>query len=86
MAGQMVEVRWHARGGQGAKTAAMFLAEAVLEKGKFGRPWRAMVKAIESAQKSGNLISFEQAKQWGLKRQNEKQVKSAIMNKRARIA
>ena len=37
MAGQMVEVRWHARGGQGAKTAAMFLAEAVLVKGKFGQ-------------------------------------------------
>ncbi|MFO7610826.1 MAG: 2-oxoacid:acceptor oxidoreductase family protein [Candidatus Krumholzibacteriia bacterium] len=37
MAGQMVEVRWHARGGQGAKTAAMFLAEAVLEKGKYGQ-------------------------------------------------
>ena len=37
MAGQMVEIRWHARGGQGAKTAAMFLAEAVLTKGKFGQ-------------------------------------------------
>ena len=37
MAGQMVEVRWHARGGQGAKTAAMFLAEAVLEKGMYGQ-------------------------------------------------
>ena len=37
MSGQMVEIRWHARGGQGAKTAAMFLAEAVLEKGKFGQ-------------------------------------------------
>ncbi len=37
MAGQMVEIRWHARGGQGAKTAAMFLAESVLEKGKFGQ-------------------------------------------------
>ncbi len=35
--GQMVEIRWHARGGQGAKTAAMFLAEAVLEKGKYGQ-------------------------------------------------
>ena len=34
---QMVEIRWHARGGQGAKTAAMFLAEAVLEKGKYGQ-------------------------------------------------
>ncbi len=37
MAGQMVEIRWHARGGQGAKTAAMFLAEAVLTKGMFGQ-------------------------------------------------
>ena len=37
MASQMVEIRWHARGGQGAKTAAMFLAEAVLSKGKFGQ-------------------------------------------------
>ena len=37
MAGQMVEIRWHARGGQGAKTAAMFLAEAVLVKGKYGQ-------------------------------------------------
>ena len=37
MAGQMVEIRWHARGGQGAKTAAMFLAESVLDQGKFGQ-------------------------------------------------
>lgn len=37
MSVQMTEIRWHARGGQGAKTAAMFLAEAVLEKGKFGQ-------------------------------------------------
>jgi pyruvate ferredoxin oxidoreductase gamma subunit len=33
----MVEIRWHARGGQGAKTAAMFVAQAVLVKGKFGQ-------------------------------------------------
>jgi len=37
MAGQMVEIRWHARGGQGAKTAAIFVAEAVLDKGKYGQ-------------------------------------------------
>lgn len=37
MAGQMVEIRWHARGGQGAKTAAIFLAEAVLDKGMYGQ-------------------------------------------------
>ncbi len=34
---QMVEIRWHARGGQGAKTAAMFLAEAVLDTGLYGQ-------------------------------------------------
>jgi pyruvate ferredoxin oxidoreductase gamma subunit len=37
MAAEMVEIRWHARGGQGAKTAAMFVAQAVLVKGKFGQ-------------------------------------------------
>ncbi len=30
----LIEVRWHGRGGQGAKTAAQFLAEAALEVGK----------------------------------------------------
>ncbi len=34
MAEKMMEIRWHGRGGQGAKTAAIFLAEAVLGKGK----------------------------------------------------
>lgn len=29
------EVRWHGRGGQGAKTAAQFLAEAALDAGKY---------------------------------------------------
>ena len=33
MATAMTEIRWHGRGGQGAKTAAIFLAEAVLDKG-----------------------------------------------------
>jgi pyruvate ferredoxin oxidoreductase gamma subunit len=37
MASQMIEIRWHARGGQGAKTAAIFLAEAVLDQGKYGQ-------------------------------------------------
>ncbi|MDD5720439.1 MAG: 2-oxoacid:acceptor oxidoreductase family protein [Candidatus Krumholzibacteria bacterium] len=37
MAAQMVEIRWHARGGQGAKTAATFVAQAVLAKGKYGQ-------------------------------------------------
>jgi len=31
----VTEVRWHGRGGQGAKTAAVLLAEAVSEAGKF---------------------------------------------------
>jgi len=34
MAAKMTEIRWHGRGGQGAKTAAIFLAEAVLDQGK----------------------------------------------------
>jgi pyruvate ferredoxin oxidoreductase gamma subunit len=32
---QMIEIRWHGRGGQGAKTAAMLLAEAAIHDGKF---------------------------------------------------
>lgn len=31
----MIEIRWHGRGGQGAKTAAMLLAEAAFDTGKF---------------------------------------------------
>ncbi|MEW6523583.1 MAG: 2-oxoacid:acceptor oxidoreductase family protein [Bacillota bacterium] len=31
----LVEIRWHARGGQGAKTAAVIMAEAAAEAGKF---------------------------------------------------
>jgi pyruvate ferredoxin oxidoreductase gamma subunit len=30
-----VEIRWHGRGGQGAKTAALLLADAAFESGKF---------------------------------------------------
>ena len=30
----MIEIRWHARAGQGAKTAAQLLAEAMLRSGK----------------------------------------------------
>jgi len=33
----LVEVRWHGRGGQGAKTAALLLAEAAIEEGKYGQ-------------------------------------------------
>lgn len=31
----LIEVRWHGRGGQGAKTAAQFLAEAAMDEGKY---------------------------------------------------
>jgi len=34
---QMTEVRWHGRGGQGAKTAAVLLAEAALSEGKYSQ-------------------------------------------------
>lgn len=32
---KVLEVRWHARGGQGAKTAALMLAESIAEMGKY---------------------------------------------------
>lgn len=34
---KLTEVRWHGRGGQGAKTAASLLAEAVISEGKHGQ-------------------------------------------------
>jgi len=33
----MTEVRWHGRGGQGAKTAALLLAEAAIDVGKYAQ-------------------------------------------------
>lgn len=35
MPDKILEIRWHGRGGQGVKTAAMLLAEAAFEGGKF---------------------------------------------------
>jgi pyruvate ferredoxin oxidoreductase gamma subunit len=32
---QMLEIRWHGRGGQGAKTASQLLAEAAMESGSY---------------------------------------------------
>ena len=32
---KMVEIRWHGRGGQGAKTASLLLAEAAFDTGKY---------------------------------------------------
>ena len=37
MATDMVEIRWHARGGQGSKTAATLVAHVALNEGKFGQ-------------------------------------------------
>jgi pyruvate ferredoxin oxidoreductase gamma subunit len=34
---ELLEIRWHGRGGQGAKTAAFLLAEALVEQGKFSQ-------------------------------------------------
>lgn len=56
----MVEVRWHGRGGQGAKTAAYLLAEAIMGEGKniqafpeygperMGAPVRAFVRISDT--------------------------------------
>lgn len=35
--GNSIEIRWHGRGGQGAKTASFLLAEALIEQGKFAQ-------------------------------------------------
>jgi len=32
---KVLEIRWHGRGGQGAKTAALMLAETVAQTGKY---------------------------------------------------
>ena len=37
MAKEMTEIRWHGRGGQGAKTAAQLVAQVALEEGKFSQ-------------------------------------------------
>lgn len=37
MPDKMVEIRWHARGGQGAKTAATLVAAVALEEGKYSQ-------------------------------------------------
>ena len=37
MATDMVEIRWHARGGQGSKTAALLMAHVALDEGKYGQ-------------------------------------------------
>ncbi len=34
---KLTEIRWHARGGQGAKTASTFLAEAAIKDGKYSQ-------------------------------------------------
>ncbi len=33
--GEMIEIRWHGRGGQGAKTAALLMGEAAAGAGRF---------------------------------------------------
>lgn len=37
MTSKMTEIRWHGRGGQGAKTAAQLVAQVALEEGKFSQ-------------------------------------------------
>jgi len=37
MASQMIEIRWHGRGGQGTKTAAQLVAQVALEEGRFSQ-------------------------------------------------
>jgi len=38
--GKVVEIRWHGRGGQGAKTASLLLADAAFNTGNTSRVFR----------------------------------------------
>ncbi len=37
MSGGLMEIRWHGRGGQGAKTAALMVAEVAMEEGRYSQ-------------------------------------------------
>jgi pyruvate ferredoxin oxidoreductase gamma subunit len=65
---QLMEIRWHARGGQGAKTASLLLAEAAAMEGKYsqgfpdygpermGAPMRGFTRISESPIKVHSAI------------------------------
>ena len=40
------EIRWHGRGGQGAKTAALLLADVAFKTGKYVQDSRSMVRNV----------------------------------------
>ena len=40
------EIRWHGRGGQGAKTAALLLADVALRQENTYRDFRSMVRSV----------------------------------------
>ena len=40
----MIEIRWHGRGGQGAKTASLLLADAAFNTGKYIQGFLNMVQ------------------------------------------
>ena len=42
---ELLEIRWHGRGGQGAKTAAILLGEAVSASGKYIQAFPGMVRS-----------------------------------------
>lgn len=39
-----IEIRWHGRGGQGAKTAALLLADVAFKTGKYVQDFLSMVQ------------------------------------------
>jgi len=70
MAQQMTEIRWHGRGGQGAKTAAQLVAQVAIEEGKYsqgfpeygpermGAPIRGYTRISESQIRTHSAISM----------------------------
>ena len=70
MSERLLEIRWHGRGGQGAKTAAAMVAEVAVEAGKYaqaapeygaereGAPIRAYTRIDESIIRTHDAIYF----------------------------
>ncbi len=56
--GNMLEIRWHGRGGQGAKTAADFIASCSIKEGKYSQGFPDYGPERMGAPSTGGLPGF----------------------------
>ena len=52
-----IEIRWHGRGGQGAKTAALLLADVAFKTGQNSRDSRSMVRNVWGRRSQRTTVS-----------------------------